>query len=151
MQRYRTIEIDLEVHKAIENERKSFSDTPNDVLRQVFVLGRGKSMAPGPKPPDPDGRAWTGKGVTLRHGTSCRFEYNGRRHVGRIDNAEWLVDGKRYKSPSAAACGAARTRRGKRPSLNGWTYWEVKRPQDKAWIRIDTLKPKVVPLDLSDF
>ena len=34
----RQIEIDLDVHKAIENNRITFEETPNDILRRVFGL-----------------------------------------------------------------------------------------------------------------
>ena len=64
------------------------------------------------------------------------MHYNGRQHTGVIDNGEWLVEGERFKTPSGAASGVARTKAGKRTTLDGWEYWEVKRPGDAAWIPI---------------
>jgi hypothetical protein len=52
------------------------------------------------------------------------MEYNGKGHSGQIDNGEWLVEGARFNSPSAAAGGVTRTRAGKTPSLDGWIYWQ---------------------------
>lgn len=151
MDNLRTIKIDIDVHKAIEAERESFDEGPNEILRRVLGLGPTGASVPPKMLPGDAGRAWTGKGVTLPHGSLARFEYNGRWHEGRIDNSEWLVHGSRYKSPSAAACGAARTRSGSQPSLNGWIYWEVRRPDDKVWVRLDSLKPKVQSVSLADF
>ena len=58
----RTIEIDFDVHKAIEAERQSFSEVPNAVLRRLLKLGPGASVMP---TANGIGGAWTGKGVTL--------------------------------------------------------------------------------------
>lgn len=132
----RTIEIDFDVHKRIETERKSFSETPNAVLRRLLGIGNERPVERQPG----DGRAWSGKGVVLPHGTELRMDYNGRQHSGRIDNGVWLVEGKKFKSPSAAAGGVALTKDGRRTSLDGWIYWQVKRPGDLDWIPIKRLR-----------
>ncbi|HEV2896370.1 MAG TPA: hypothetical protein VGX71_00755 [Pseudaminobacter sp.] len=64
--------------------------------------------APSESRPDSNGAklydsAWTGKGVTLPAGTELRMEYRGREHLGVIENAAWVVESRRFKSPSAAA------------------------------------------------
>jgi hypothetical protein len=35
----------------------------------------------------------------------------------------------------------ARSREGKRVSLNGWTLWEARKPNTGTWIRLDNLRP----------
>lgn len=136
----RTIEIDFDVHKIIELERSSFSETPNEVLRRLLKVN-GASSAPKKVAPDTNaGRPWAGKGVTLPHGTELRMEYNGRRYTGAIDNGEWAIEGKRFKSPSAAAGGVALTKDGKRTNLDGWIYWYAKRPGDTDWVSIKQLR-----------
>lgn len=87
------------------------------------------------------GRAWSGKGVVLPHGTEVRMEYNGASHGGRIEAGGWVVEGKRFSSPSAAAGGVAKTRAGTAPSLDGWIYWYVKRPGDGGWTPLRGLRP----------
>ena len=130
----RTIEIDFEVHKRIELERQSFAESPNAVLRRLLQIE-------GPPPTIPrEGRPWAGKGVTLPHGTELRMEYNGRVHTGVIQNGAWVVEGDIYSSPSAAAGGVARTKSGKSTSLDGWIYWQAKRPGDAEWAGIATLR-----------
>ena len=86
----RSIEIDFDVHKAIELARTSFSETENDVLRKLLKLGEASvttsSMETG-------GLPWSRKGVTLAHGTRLRMEYNGRQYSGAVENGEWVFEG----------------------------------------------------------
>lgn len=139
MTEMRTIEIDFDIHKLIENARTSFAETPNAVLRRLLGLG-AQLEAPAAFAGASQSGAWTGKGVTLPAGTELRMEYRGREHRGVIDNAAWIIDGQRFKSPSAAAGGVAVTKGGGRPSLDGWKYWQVRRPGDDRWISLATLR-----------
>jgi hypothetical protein len=91
---------------------------------------------------EPDSGAWAGKGIKLPSGTEVRMEYRGREHRGVIRDAAWLVEGRQFKSPSAAAGGVARTKDGSSPSLDGWKYWHVKRPGDPDWIALDSLRSR---------
>ena len=131
----RTTEIDLDVHKAIEQARVDFNEPDNDVLRRLLGIDPSSGSAT-----KPAGRSWTGKGVTLPHGTELQMEYNGQTHHGVIDNGRWLVEGKEHHSPSAAASGTARTKAGHHPSLDGWHYWRVRLPGKKTWVVLDTLR-----------
>ncbi len=133
----RTIEIDFDVHKRIELERNSFSETPNEVLRRLLKInGRTNNRDQS----DIAGRSWSGKRVTLPHGTQLKMEYNGRSYAGTIEDGEWVVEGKRFRSPSAAAGGIAITKDGKHTKLDGWMYWRAKRPGDAHWISINKLR-----------
>ncbi len=136
----KAIEIDFDVHKLIESKRTSFAENPNAVLRRLLNLGEPRDGGADVNSSDRYRRAWTGKGVTLPAGTKLRMEYRGREHRGVIDNAAWVIDGQRFKSPSAAAGGVAVTKNGGRPSLDGWKYWQVKRPSDAEWVALATLR-----------
>jgi len=68
------------------------------------------------------------------------MEYNGRRYGGTISDGEWLVEGQRFKSPSAAVGGVAVMKDGKHTRLDGWNYWLVKRHGDGEWIAIRALR-----------
>jgi hypothetical protein len=133
MSQLSTIEIDFDVHKRIETERRSFSETPNEVLRRLLLI----DSAPIPQS---DARAWSGKGMSLPHGSEIRMEYNGRVHSGVIQDGEWVVEGHRFKSPSGAATGVARTKAGKHTNLDGWNYWQFRRPGESHWTPIRALK-----------
>src|SRR6056297_1141590 len=88
----RTIEIDFDVHRAIELERRDFDESPNEVLRRLLDLApsapsasveKGRPSSPGS---ERSGRPWSGKGVELPHGTELRMEYNGQVFLGRIED-----------------------------------------------------------------
>jgi hypothetical protein len=133
---FRSIEIDFDVHQRIELARAGFSDTPNAVLRRLLGIDAPEVEA---TPIPRTGRNWFDRGVLLPHGTELRMSYRGRTYEGIIDDGQWLVDGRTYSSPSAAAGGCAVTKSGSHPSLNGWNYWQVRRPNDKAPIPISEL------------
>lgn len=130
----RLIEIDFEVHKRIELSRASFSDTPNAVLRRLLGIDGGAS--PATSDTGEHCRAWSGKGVSLQHGTLIEMEYNGRTHRGRILNGSWNVEGQNFSSPSSAASGVATTKSGNRTSLDGWLYWRFQAPGSDRWQRL---------------
>ena len=135
MPKMRPTEIDFDVHKLIEQERRDFDEPDNQVLRRLLAIDGDT-----PHRVESKGRPWSGKGVSLPHGTLLQMQYNGSSHSGMIDNGEWSIEGSRFKSPSAAAGGVARTRSGGSPSLDGWLYWQVKRPGDKQWHFIKSLR-----------
>ena len=131
---YKSIEIDFDVHQIIELEKRGFFESENDVLRRLLKIDE--------KPPEPNPpavglyHAWSGKGVTLPHGTELKMPYRGQDHLGVIDCGDWIVKGERCNSPSRAAGIVAGG-----TSLNGWQYWFVKRPEiDKHWILLSTLR-----------
>lgn len=133
----RTIEIDFDIHKAIELERRSFGESPNDVLRRLLRLGDGKTQQSETKT---EGRAWSGKGVTLPHGTELKMEYNGIVYNGSIQDGRWACGNGLHAGPSPAAAAVATTRGGTKPSLNGWVYWHAKMPGSARWTPISTLR-----------
>jgi hypothetical protein len=141
MPEFTTIEIDFDVYKLIEAERRSFDEPRIDALRRLLKLPAkaGAATSGGGKPV---GRAWSGEGVTLAHGTLVRMRYNGRQYEGEIADGKWLVEGTTFDSPSGAASGIAITKRGKTTRLDGWIYWEIKAHGDSGWTPIKALRPK---------
>jgi hypothetical protein len=139
----RSIEIDFDVHKRIEMERTSFAETPNAVLRRLLGIDDAGRVSAATSDV---GRPWIGKGVTLPHGSELKMEYNGLVYCGHIISSIWVVEGQSFRSPSAAASGLARTKKGKLTTLDGWMYWTVRRPGDIDWIRLAHLRPRDQPL-----
>lgn len=137
----RTIEIDFDVHQKIETARRSFAEAPNDVLRRLLGLSEASTEADlTSSQVVQGGRPWSWKGVTLPHGTELRMDYNGKEYSGSVENGSWVVEGKEANSPSEAAGLVAQTKDGKKPSLNGWNYWQVKRPGERSWKSLQSLK-----------
>ncbi len=138
MAKYRTIEIDFDVHKLIEAERWDFDDPPNAALRRLLRLPEESEQQSGSKPV---GRPWSSEGVTLPHETDLRMKYNSDQLIkGKIDNGKWYCEGQYFDSPSAAASALARTKDGQPTSLNGWNYWEAKLPGSAEWKPIKSLR-----------
>jgi hypothetical protein len=144
MTRFRTIEIDFDVHKLIENERRGFAEPPNDALRRLLKLPGAMPAAEAPS--TPPRRGWSDQGVALPDGTPLRMEYSGKAYEGRIEDGEWVIGGHRFGTPSGAASGVALTKKGKRAHLDGWKYWHAKRPGDDKWVLIDDLREKPGPI-----
>lgn len=142
----RAIEIDFDVHRLIEGERRGFEDSPNAALRRLLNLGD----APKPIGTESAGRPWSDEGVTLPHGTKVRMYYGRNRQLfeGEIVDGQWIVGGRKFDSPSGAASELALTKRGKKTRLNGWNYWEAKRLGDDSWQPIDEMRPQTTLADL---
>jgi hypothetical protein len=136
----RSIEIDFDLHKLIEKERLSFSETPNQVLKRILGLADLKHTTTNFQLERQQEKAWSWKGVTLPSGTELRMEYNGKQHKGFVKDGEWQVDGVSYTSPSAAAGAIARTKSGQKTSLDGWIYWNFRRPGETRFSLIDSLR-----------
>ena len=139
----RPIEVDIDVYRFIEGKRTSFAQSHNDILREIAGLSPATAGGLNSISDPSEGRSWTGKGVSIPHGTKIRMSYNGKTHLGYIVNGAWHVDGAIYRSPSAAAGGAARSKQGHPVSLDGWIYWEAQLPGSNRWVQISTLRSRV--------
>jgi len=139
MSLFRTVEIDFDVHKCIENERRGFDESANAALRRLLKLpDRPKSTTVGITTSK---RAWSDDGVILSHGTPVRFHYDRRRQSreGCIDDGKWTFGTITFDSPSAAASELAVTKKGEKTRLNGWLYFDVREPSGK-WVSLDSLR-----------
>lgn len=136
----RPVEVDVEVYRFLEIRRTSFSQTHNDILRALAGLNPVTSASSNGASNSNDQGAWSWKGVTLPNGTKLRMSYNGQTHAGEIVQGAWHVGGAIYRTPSAAAGGVARSKKGAPVSLDGWGYWEIKKPDSDRWVQIDKLR-----------
>ncbi|RWF57825.1 MAG: hypothetical protein EOS50_05335 [Mesorhizobium sp.] len=130
------IDIDFEVYKALTMKRETESHSYNDVLREMLGL-EGPQREPKktliriPKP----GAAWVSKGVTFPDGTDFRATYKGQVFAAKINRGRLIAEGdKRATSLSQAA------RLITNNSVDGWTFWEVKRPGDLEWRKAGDLR-----------
>lgn len=140
MKKMRTIEIDFDLHKKIETERKSFEETPNDVLRRLTGLGSAPREEKAGLQLVGKGRPWIGEGVELPHGTDLKMVYNQQEYRAKIENGAWVADGEVFFGPSPAASALAVTKKGTKTSLNGWMYWQARKPGQTEWVYIWELR-----------
>lgn len=130
--------VDIQVLQFLESKRVAPVQTHNDILRGIIGLpptdDDGEDKTPEQSP------GWSSKGVELPNGTKLRMSYNGQLHAGVIVQGAWHTEGAIYRSPSGAAAGVARSRRGTQVDLDGWHYWEVQKPGSSNWIRLGKLR-----------
>lgn len=147
MPQYRAIEIDFDVHKLIEGERRGFDEAPNAALRRLLGLPPPPSKAT--ESESETARGWHDEGVFLPDGTRVRMTYGRGKQVieGQIRDGRWVIGGKTFASPSGAASELAVTKSGKKTKLNGWNYFEVQLPGEKTWGSLSALRAKASGAD----
>lgn len=194
------IEIDLDVHRFIENNRLDFNESENTILRRLlkidqdenlvanFMINRNldsylhlmsdndsdsayhssllESSGPLDNKADEQERGiyermieimrenafkpqlqkksslrawlpyWYYKGASLPDGTKLQHYTKKERIEAEIKNGSISLNGKYFKSPSAAAMevnGGV--------NVNGWHFWEFLDPTDGRWKKLITLRP----------
>ena len=132
MRTRKEILISLEVAKCIENDRQSFEETEDDILRRKYGL---------PRAPRPDTHNGSGtrplvcRGGRIPHGTKLLADYKGRPWSAKVENGRIFVEGNpnAYNSPTAAASSITKG------NVNGWWFWEYEIEPGKrkllSWIR----------------
>jgi hypothetical protein len=143
----RSMEIDWDIHKLIESERKGFDEPPHLALRRLLNLPDQKPhRALSSESPEAEaftnGVPWFDDGVKIPHGSKARMRYghNKQEYFGEFLNGLLVVNGIPFDTLSKAANELARTKNGKTTQLNGWRYWEVQRPTDTNWILLGDLR-----------
>jgi hypothetical protein len=135
------LEIDWDIHKLIEAERRGFDEPPYVALRRLLKL----------PPPAPittaketigAGIPWSEEGVMVPHGSAARMEYlrGSQVYEGQFLNGRLVVNGQSFDTLSAAASALAVTKDGSKTNLNGWQYWKAKFPGEKNWKSLDDLR-----------
>ena len=140
------IDVDLDVFKGLTARILAEGQDHNDVLRDLLGLD-SPIEADQPeshfsliadvlsKPAATSG--FYSRGLLLPNGTKLRARYKGSQYFATIVDDNWIdSSGGQHASPSAAAKAITET------SVNGWRFWEAKRPGDLAWRRLDILSAK---------
>src|SRR5258705_472266 len=127
----RSIQIGIEVHKAIEAERRSLTEPENLILMRLLKLKSQERAEP--ELPAATARSWIKDGVELPEATRLQVDYSGQHLDGVVRDGRWIVGGQAYLSPSMALIHNVTTREGRRTNLNGWNHWMVKRPGDPGF------------------
>jgi hypothetical protein len=125
------IDVDFEVFKRLTALRATESDTYNDVLRELLKLKPNGGAALPQTPPG----GLTLKGVLFPDGTQFRATYKGKTYTAQVKGGAWIdSEGVQRNSPSEAASAITDT------NVNGWTFWEARRPSDRSWRRLEQLR-----------
>lgn len=130
----RTIEVDFDVYKALLIRRPHEGVTENDVLRELLGLPKMGEMPAGHEAMREGD--WVVKAVRFPEDTEFRGRYLGELHLARVKGGALVLNGKRYDTPSAAAMSITNN-----TPVNGWTFWECRRPGEAEWRKMKTLRP----------
>jgi hypothetical protein len=136
MRELKTIEIDFDVHKKIEEARMSFADTPNDVLRRLLGLVPQKSTD-SKQPAESSMRDSGGMqldGIFLPAGTELRKRYKGILHSAHVESGSIVLNGKRFQSPSMAGIEVTGY------NVNGYRFWEGRLPGSSQWRLLERIR-----------
>lgn len=140
--KFATIEIDFDVHKLIETERRGFEEPPYIALRRLLKLPEPEKLGDKQASPPEHGRPWRFGRVEVPHGSFARMEYDRGSQVyeGQFLDGKLVVNGLAFPSLSSAARALAKTRDGLQPILNGWNYWQAKFPGETQWRSLADLR-----------
>lgn len=126
----RVIEVSDEVYRELQRRAEPFVDTPEDVIRRLLEVG---AQAP-PAAPDPVGEAdLVSHAGRVPHGAQLRATYKGREFMAEVLNGRVIWNGRAYDSLSSAAVGVIQSTGTKRPTENGWRFWQVKDGNSTEW------------------
>lgn len=136
----KNIDIDLDIHKFIENERLTFTESENDILRRILGI-RNENIDQFPEENTSQNRSnqpsiyWEYKGVRLPEGTKLRKKSRYREYNAIIHNGQIFVNNKYYTAPSSAAMSVNGG-----TSVNGWEFWEYYDDINKRWYKLNQLR-----------
>jgi hypothetical protein len=136
------MEVDFDIHKKVEGERRSFDEPQFLALRRLLGLPEIDLSEISASPVISTGKAWKDGHVEVPHGAEARMTYGRGKQTfeGRFLDGKLVVGDKSFGTLSEAASGLAVTKYGDHPSLNGWNYWEVRFPGEATWRSMSTLR-----------
>lgn len=70
---------------------------------------------------------------SVPHGSLLRATYKGREYQAEINDGRVVWNGQRFRSLSEAAVAVIQSTGSKRPTENGWRFWEVRLPGTAKW------------------
>ena len=125
------IETHLEKRTDFQTARRSAETVSyNDVIRELLGLGRAAGTMS-----QAQAKGIVLKGVHFPEGTQFRVTYKGRSYTAQVTGGRWVgSDGTSRNSPSEAAHAITGN------NVNGWRFWEAKRPSDTEWRVMDQFR-----------
>lgn len=134
MKKFKEILISLEVAKAIYNDKQSFDESEDSVLRRKYRLpSTGESYVEDAK----DSRPLVCKGGYIPNGVRLRARYKSRIWNAKVENARIYIEGdpQPYYSPTDAAFSITKG------NVNGWRFWEYQ-TESGQWKILSSIRVK---------
>ena len=122
------IDVTIDVYKLIEQNRHSFGETHDRILRRMLGL-----PIPNEKPTI-EGTVYLGEGVYVPVGTLLRKEYKRKEYIAEVKDGGIWINGEKFPTINQAVNAISDS------PQDAWRFWKVKRPQDSKWILLDNLR-----------
>ncbi|MGO4837182.1 hypothetical protein AB4144_33530, partial [Rhizobiaceae sp. 2RAB30] len=92
---FQKIDIDWDIHRMIEAERRGFDEPPHVALRRLLKLPPPEPCSPEPAPVS-SGLAWREDNVEVPHGSDARMAYQRGRQVyeGKFLDGKLVIGGR---------------------------------------------------------
>jgi len=152
-----TIDLGDDLYRRLQKHAVAWEDAPADVItRALDALDRSENGSGKPRPEQADEEVpeWQRKpkeiiaGVgdlvnhtgRVPHGTKLRTRYRGKEFHAIIDDGRVVWDGQRYSSLSQAAVAVIHSTGSRRPTENGWRFWEYFNEQSGEWEPLGDLR-----------
>jgi hypothetical protein len=137
---FRPIMIDLEVYKAIEAARESFTEMPSAILRRMLGLDHAlpaavpRNAAVEAKHDGAAGdRSQESSPIVIPDGAELRAAYCGVTVTGAVREGIWEVGGSKFDLPSAALIAGDHKSSDTPVDQKGWEDWEIRLPGAESW------------------
>lgn len=128
----RVIEVSEEVYRELQRRAEPFVDTPEDVIRRLLSIAPERVVEPEVEAGAADLVSHAGR---VPHGADLRATYKGREFSAQVVNGRVLWNGRAFDSLSSAAVAVIQSTGTRRPTENGWRFWEVKDRATGEWKR----------------
>ncbi len=139
------IAISEQNYRRLQAFARPFEDTVDDVLERLLHSAEA-NPPPGPaadRLPQPPSELITSHGP-LPNGIQLRAIYKGRIYSAEIVNGSVVFQGTGYPSLSRAAVAVLHSTGSKRPTENGWRFWQYYDPERNNWFSAEGLKDGAV-------
>ena len=152
-----TIDLGDDLYRRLQKHAVAWEDAPADVIaRALDALDRSETGSGKPRPEQADEEVpeWQRKLKEIiagdadlvshtgrvPHGTKLMARYRGKEFHAIIDDG-WVVwDDQRYPSLSQAAVAVIQSTGSRRPTENGWRFWEYLDEASAEWKPLSDLR-----------
>jgi len=125
-----TITVSDETYQRLQELAVPFQDRePEDVIRRLL---NSKTTNPAPVAPT-GGRELSSHAGRIPHGSKLRARYKGTDYEAEVVDGSVVWNGRHYDSISSAAVAVIQSTGSRRPTENGWRFWEVQTPGTNRW------------------
>lgn len=127
-----SIEISNDTFNRLKALAEPFVDKPEDVIRRL--LNGAKPSAPTATEGNRDsGSDLVSSAGRVPHGTRLKANYRGQEYQAEVKNGGIEWNGSSYSSISAAAVAVIQSTGSKRPTENGWRFWNYYDESKREW------------------